>query len=285
MLRHGCLIDQYIRGHFYQMTEVIRRNAFTQRRLEKVIRLFNDSNYIHLLKNKNEFNSFFKDFVKRDWLYSKDMTKEALERLFDNHDELFVKPLDDQEGHGVHKVNTHKVSCDELFKELKDKNAVIETVIKQHNKLCLGNQSVNSARVLTVIDSMGGAHVVRAGLRAGVGGSVVDNYSAGGVLYEIDVETGIIDHKGIQGNNYDVIFHPGTDLCMLGYSMPNWEEAMAAVKKAAEMIPQCRFVGWDVAFTPDGIELIEGNHNPGLFTMESLGTPAAYVETMEILMS
>ena len=267
------------------MTEVIRRNAFTQRRLEKVIGLYNDSNYIHLLKNKNEFNAKFKDYVKRDWLYSKDMTKEALVRLFESHDELFVKPLDDQEGHGVHKVKTRDVSCDELYDDLKSKNVVIETVIKQHEKLCLGNSSVNSARVLTVVDTKGKAHVVRAGLRAGVGDSVVDNYSAGGVLYEIDVETGIIDHKGIQGNNYDVIYHPGTELCMLGYSMPNWKEAMVAVKKAAELIPQCRFVGWDVAFTPDGIELIEGNHNPGLFTMESLGTPAAYADTMRILKS
>ena len=283
LIRHGCLINQYTRGHFHLMTELIRRNAFTQRRVEKVIKKYNASNYIHLLENKNEFNTFFKNYIKRDWLYLEEMTLESFSKLFKSHEELFLKPLDDMEGHGIRIVITRDNTCEQLYEELKGKKIIIETIIKQHEKLILGNKSVNSARVLTVIDSKGKAHVIRAGLRAGVGNAIVDNYSAGGVLYEIDVETGIIDHKGIQGNNYNIIFHPGTNKCMLGYKLPNWDVAMVSVKKAAELIPQCRFVGWDVAFTPDGIELIEGNHNPGLFTMESLGTPAAYAETMKIL--
>lgn len=283
--RHGCLIDQYTRGHFYQMTEVIRRKAFTQRRLERVIRFYNDSSYIHLLKNKNEFNEFFKDYIRRSWLYSKKMTKESFHKLVENNDELFIKPLDNQEGHGVYKVKTGELNWEHLYRELILKDVIIETVIKQHKKLMFGNKSVNSARILTVIDSSGSAHVLRAGLRVGVGDSFVDNYSAGGVLYEIDIETGIIDHKGIQGSNYDILFHPGTEFCMLGFEMPYWEEAIISVKKAAESISSCKFIGWDVAFTPEGIELIEGNHNPGLFTMESLGTPGAYYETIKIINS
>ena len=105
------------------------------------------------------------------------------------------------------------------------------------------------------------------------------------MLYEIDIKTGIVDHKGIQGENYDVIYHPGTDKCMLGFRLPNWNKAIKMVRMAAEKIPQCRFVGWDVAFTENGVELIEGNHNPGLFTLESLGTPGAFVEIMTIINS
>lgn len=70
---------------------------------------------------------------------------------------------------------------------------------------------------------------------------------------------------------------------MLGYELPNWRVAINSVIKAAEMLPQCRFIGWDVAFTPDGIELIKGNHNPGIFTLESLGTPGAYSTVKQIL--
>lgn len=282
-IKHGCLINQYTKGHFYLNGEIIRSKAFTQRRLEKIIRISNDPNYVHYLINKNEFNIYFNEFIERSFLYSKTMTQSEFERIFNNNDAIFVKPIDAQEGEGIFKVDTNTCICSELYNDLKTKNVIIETIIKQHPKLMLGNASINSARVLTVLDKQGEAHIVRVGLRAGVGQSIVDNYSAGGVLYEVDTETGIIDHKGIQGDNYNIVFHPGTNTCMLGFQLPNYDILKKVVKKAHKSIPQCRFIGWDVAFTEHGIELIEGNHNPGIFTLESIGTPGAYFDVLNIL--
>jgi len=117
----------------------------------------------------------------------------------------------------------------------------------------------------------------------GIGKSIVDNFSAGGALYNIDINTGYIDNKGI-GHDYNkYIFHPDTNICMLGFQIPNWDNVIKNVCQAAGMIPNCRFIGWDVAVTCNGIELIEGNHNPGLFSMESLGTPFAYDEALRLL--
>lgn len=283
--KYGCLIDQYTKGHFYKMNKVTRRRAITQRKLEYLIKNYNDPNYIHILKNKNEFNAFFKEFIERTWLYSKSMDKKTFLEFCDSNEDIFIKPLDEQEGHGIKKLKTNCINPTIVYDDLTCKKTIIESVIHQNPLMNLGNKSVNSARILTVIDKKNKAHVLRAGLRAGVGDSIVDNYTAGGVLYEIDIETGIIDHKGIQGDNYDIIYHPGTDICMLGFQMPNWDKAINTVIRAAEKIPQCRFVGWDVAFTQNGAELIEGNHNPGLFTLESLGTPGAYADIMKILNS
>lgn len=284
-IKYGCLIDQYTKGHFFMMNKVTRRRAITQRKLEYLIKKYNDYNYIHLLKNKNEFNAFFKDYIERDWLYTKNMDKDAFLEFCNSNEQLFLKPLDEQEGHGINILKTNSADLMTVYEDLKCKNILVESIIRQNHLMTLGNKSVNSARILTVIDKSKKAHVLRAGLRAGVGDSIVDNYSAGGVLYEIDIKTGIIDHKGIQGDNYDIIYHPGTDKCMLGFQIPNWNKAIETVIKAAEKIPQCRFIGWDVAFTEKGVELIEGNHNPGLFTLESLGTPGAYADIMAILNS
>lgn len=284
-LKYGCLIDQYTKGHFHMMNKVTRKRAMTQRRLEYLIDNYNDPNYIHILKNKNEFNAFFKEFIERDWLYTKNLDKKTFFDFCNSKEELFIKPLDEQEGHGINKLKLGDVDLATIYEDLKSKNAIVESIIRQNHQMILGNKSVNSARILTVVDKSNKAHVLRAGLRVGVGDSIVDNYTAGGVLYEIDIKTGIIDHKGIQGENYNIIYHPGTDICMLGFQLPNWNKAIEAVTKAAEKIPQCRFVGWDVAFTQEGVELIEGNHNPGLFTLESLGTPGAFADTMNILNS
>lgn len=283
LLRHGCLINQYYKGHFYKQSEVVRKNAFTQRRVNKIINNFNSKDYIHILNNKNEFNTYFSSFIKRKWLYSKDMTKDQFLSLCNSCDAIFVKPLDDMEGNGIIKYLTSNMDSDTLYRSFVSQNLIIEEAISQIDKLCLNNQSVNTARILTILDSKGNAHVVRAGLRVGVGDSVVDNYSTGGVLYQIDIQTGIVDHKGIQGCNYDVIYHPNTNICMVGFQMPHWDIAISQIKKAAEMLPHCRFIGWDVAFTVSGIELIEGNHNPGIFTLESLGSPGAYRDVIRLL--
>lgn len=283
LFRHGCLINQYSKGHFYKQSGIIRAKSFTQRRVTKIINRYNDPRFIHILENKNEFNSFFSEFMCRKWLYSKEMTKEQFNDFISKCKKIFVKPLDDMEGHGICFLDLSDRNTDDIFDNLKKRNAILEEPVVQNRMLDLGNKSVNTARILTVTDSLGKAHVISAGLRAGTGDSVIDNFSAGGVLYEIDIETGRIDHKGIQGDNYDVIFHPGSDICMLGFKLPNWEKAVASVIKAAENLPECRFIGWDVAFTESGVELIEGNHNPGIFTLESLGTTGVYAVAMKIL--
>lgn len=283
LLHYGCLINQYVNGDFYKMGVLTRKRSFTQRRLEKVIQIANDREYTYILVNKLEFNTFFKDYIEREWLYSRDMNKDSFKKLIESNHELFIKPLSLQEGEGIRKVRVHGENVNQLYEELTSGSFLIETVIKQHPLMYFNNTSVNSARILTVLDKSGKAHIIRAGLRVGVGDSVVDNYSAGGVLYEIDLSTGIIDHKGIKGGNYNLIYHPGSNKCLLGFQIPNWELAINVVKTAAEKIPQCRFIGWDVAFTEKGVELIEGNHNPGIFTLESTGSPGAYFDVIRAL--
>ena len=48
-----------------------------------------------------------------------------------------------------------------------------------------------------------------------------------------------------------------------GFQFPDWEKAIELVLGAAREIPQMAYVGWDIAFTPDGPCLVEGNNFPG----------------------
>lgn len=284
LLRHGCLIKQYTFGETYKITRPLLGDVFTQRRLERIIRDYNEKAYIHLLKNKNEFNEFFKEWVHREWLWSKTMNQDQFASMAKSHSRLFVKPLDDQEGNGIRTIeHIEGDRISDIYLKLKDDNVMIEESIVQHPQMNFGNSAVNTVRVITCLDTKGLAHILRAALRVGIGSSVVDNFSAGGALYDVDVQTGRIDNMGVGHDGIKHIFHPGTDICMLGYQIPNWDLLVDGVNKAAASIPQCRFVGWDVAIIKDGIELIEGNHNPGLFTMESVGKPCSYKEALSYL--
>lgn len=282
LLRHGCLIKQYTYGEFYKITRPLMGSVITQKRLEHIINQYNDLSSIHVLKNKNEFNELFNKWVKRDWLWSKSMDEEQFRDFAKRHNRIFVKPLDDQEGHGI-MVLEGLIGGHQEYERLKKENVMIEEAIIQHPLMNFGNSAVNTVRVITCLDTHKKVHILRAALRVGIGKTVVDNFSAGGALYDIDLQSGRIDNKGIghDGNKY--IFHPGTNICMLGFQIPNWDMLVENVSEAALNIAKCRFVGWDVAITTDGIELIEGNHNPGLFTMESVGKPCAYKEALNYL--
>ena len=285
LVRYGCLIRQYTYGCFYKIIPPLRRTIMTQRRLESVIKEFNDPKYIYLLKNKNVFNETFSFWVKRKWLWSRSMELSSFQKLIEHCKMVFIKPLDEQEGKGIKTMKSSDLmlSLESSFQNLIKENCLIEEPIRQHPLMAFNNSAVNTVRVITCLDSHGEPHILRAALRVGVGASMIDNYSAGGVMYDVDVETGHIDNQGIGHDRKRYIYHPGSNICMLGFKIPNWDKVVDGVCKAATLIPKIRFVGWDVAITEDGIELIEGNHNPGLYAMESAGRTGAYSEAMHLL--
>jgi len=65
------------------------------------------------------------------------------------------------------------------------------------------------------------------------------------------------------GDYYRV--HPMTGVPFLHEQIPHWGEVIELCREASATLPCLRVVGWDVAILPGGkLELIEGNHNPGM---------------------
>lgn len=275
---HGCFIDQYVNGRFYTYKNYFRKRVITQRRLEKIIAKANSANYIHLLENKTHFNEHFKKWVRRKWLDSDKMTLDEFINLCKHKKALFIKPLDAYEGKGIRRVEapTSEYEVKRLFDELKKSHFIIEQELGQHPQMVFGNKSVNTIRINTILGKDNSVHFFKPVLRTGIGDAVVDNYNAGGVEYAVDIDSGIITMPGYRGGAMTEIFHPGTDIKMVGYQIPTWDKVIEKVTEAARHIPQCRYIGWDVAITPEGVEFIEGNHNPGYVCMEYFGETGWY---------
>lgn len=170
-----------------------------------------------------------------------------------------------------------------MYKELKDGDVLAEECIIQHPQMVFGNTSVNTIRTMTLFGKDGKGHVVKAMLRAGVGDTVVDNYAMGGSIYEVDVETGFVVSYGKSKAGELHIIHPQTDIVMLGYKIPNWNEVIEISKKAAEHLPQIGIIGWDVAISEDVVQLIEGNHNPDYELYEYIGSTGYYEKFKDVL--
>ncbi len=271
---HGAIINHYVRGGLYKLKGCERRKSMTYRRILKSFSKLNDAQSIQILNNKHLFNWHFAPFVKRKWLYSKDMNFESFSRLCDCCPALIIKPEDGVEGQNICKMppprDLHGRA--NLFDKLCSGTFMIEECIVQHKDMVYGNTSVNTIRAHSIIDKNGEVHLLKMLFRVGVGDSVVDNYAHGGCVYEVQLESGRIISPSLKKDGTEVYIHPQTDIFMLGRKIPNWDNVKDVVKAAHAMLPGCRFIGWDVAVTPEGIELIEGNHNPDYELFEFFGT-------------
>lgn len=276
---YGCLISQYVNGNFWKYSHTQRKKILTYRGVVEFIDKCNRADKTHLLENKVDFNRHFKEFVDRKWLAAAEMTLEQLKELASSTEYLIVKPLDDCEGRGIEMVKTSGMSprvIEDLFDQLHGKNIIIEERIYNHPDMNFNNNSINTIRINSLTDRNGEVHLFKPVLRAGVGKAFVDNYNAGGCEYGIDLESGIIITPRYQNYRLEGVTHPGCDKIMPGYQIPMWPELLTFVKDACKQIPECRFIGWDVAITPKGLQLIEGNHNPGNVGIEFFGETGWY---------
>lgn len=256
---HGVDSRQYSVGEFHKKSESERRATYTVKRSIKVNKHFNNQEFVHLFDVKSDFNSYFSKWVRRDWLLLADTQYETFLDFIAKHKTFMVKKVDGWQGEGIYKQHiTDDVDTRSLYDRLKQDNVLIEELIVPHPRMLFGGNTVNTIRVMSLLDKNNKCIILKTDLRVSTG-SDMDNYHMGGCLYSVDETTGIIDSKGRSMKADGFLYHPNTDILMLGYQIPNWEILLRDIKEAHESIPQCRSVGWDVAITESGIELIEGN--------------------------
>ena len=184
---------------------------------------------------------------------------------------IFLKRTDAQGGKGCHKIAKVNLQDQLAHIDLVGNSYIHQQIIEQHDAInAIYPYSVNSIRFITYIDALAEAQIISAFMRFGIGGSFVDNASAGGFYVAIDLDHGTLEEKGHQSMRAGgglFYKHPDTSYIYKGFKIPFFEEACALVLEAVKQIPD-RFVGWDIGITPNGPILIEGNENPGMQTAD-----------------
>lgn len=264
-LKYGAGFNDYLLCEFYNLTPEQRATYVTRSVNNTLVQMLNDPEYYKFFDYKSTFYRTFGDFIGRDWLDFSDASKEQLAEFIRGKDSVIVKPNDGTGGKGVEKLSIADFSgADELFKNLKDDGVgVVEEVLKQHPDLDrLNPYSINTLRVVTIRNDAGG-HILYAHLRVGNGGRPVDNLHSGGMFAPIDIDTGVIQYPAYDKDRKTYEKHPMTGVAIQGLQIPLWEQAKEMCLRASEVVPQMRYVGWDVAVTPEGPVLVEGNNLPG----------------------
>ena len=123
----------------------------------------------------------------------------------------------------------------------------------------LNPSSLNTVRCLTYLDRQGTAHVIGATLRLGAGTMVVDNASSGGMFCGIDIDRGCLFGGAINKKGEVFARHPTTGIVFEGYALPDLPAIFRMCRQSHAWIGQPLTIGWDVAVSPDGPVLLEGN--------------------------
>ena len=152
----------------------------------------------------------------------------------------------------------------ELFDYLKENKLFVEDSIEQHEEMKkLNPTSINTVRVVTVLDKHNEAHVMYTLQRIGINNMSVDNVGSGGIYTVLSDEGQIINPCWSDKTITTYTKHPTTGMDLIGFTVPYYKEALELCKKAAKVEPHIRYVGWDIAISDKGPVIVEGNPLPG----------------------
>lgn len=151
---------------------------------------------------------------------------------------------------------------------------IVQERVSNHPEIAeLSPDSTSTVRIVTLAGRGDDVLVPLAGARFGRSGSVVDNYSRGGVLASIDPETGTLGRGTMKdgGGWAEVSRHPDTGEQLEGRRLPWWQETVDLVRRLSAVTRPMRTVGWDIVITEAGPVVLEGNHDWGIMMMQSHG--------------
>lgn len=274
LIRYGARPIDYVRFEFYKKNGTERNKYLTIYRYFKLLKKFGYGESDTFGKVA-EYNTF-KDFVHRNWMILDNTTPvEKLVDFINKNKIVFAKPNHGDQGKGVLKIKSDDTeSIDALVHLAKDTTYVIECAVENNVAISeINPSSLNTIRAYTLIKKDGTTQILTIMLRVGKAGSHVDNWGSGGVGYNFDLETGICVDYGRDKQNNPYTHHPGSNFQMVGFKLPDFEELKKTIISLSQKTPKAKFVGWDIAYTPNGFELIEMNCPGGHDFLQAFGTP------------
>ena len=259
--KYGSTAQEYENLRFYERTKQNRATFITSYYNLQNYGLLNNREDREIFRDKVKFNTTFSDFISREWILIDQKEPEVIEDFLERHTSIIIKPRYGDSGKDIAFFDSEadaNVTLEEIAK--KYSGFLAEEILVNHNDIkVLNPSSLNTIRIITIVTKRD-VEFLYAGIRIGAPNSRVDNISMGGKVAAIDLNTGAIKSGFLSKTTSEVQFKIDD---YTGKIIPCWGELLSFVKRAARTVPGVRYVAWDVAITPKGPALIEGNHSSG----------------------
>lgn len=275
-LRYGARPVDYVRFEFFKLNGRERNRYLTLNRYKHMLKAF--GTYNPTTKGKIAEYQTFSQWINRPWMIANNENETDSQKIKDfikAQGIIFAKPNRGHQGKGVIKIKADdNTAIEELLNDCKKNAYVVEGAIEQIPEIAAINpSSINTVRAYTLLKKNGETEILGIMLRVGRKGSHVDNWGSGGVGYDFDVETGVCVGYGRDKKNNPYIFHPDSNVQMVGFRLPDFENLKKTIIELTHKVPEARFVGWDIAITPNGYELVEMNCPGGHDFLQAFGKP------------
>lgn len=261
-LKYKIGYTDYFKSNYINLTKKQKEDFVTSRNFFNVLAYLNPRPYRVVTKDKLIFNQIFKKYLKRDFLDIRTSTEEEIKNFLKNKENVFAKPHSDFGGHNIEKIKVKDIKDIKEFKEKRIKNnqfLLEEEIIQAKELKKMNPHTVNTFRVVTLYKD-GDVHILGNFFRVGLDENPALQCRDANMIINEDgtPASKFVDDDGVI---YDK--HPltGYDFNKID-KFPYIKESYEMVKEAALLIPEIRYIGWDIALTDNGPVIIEGNEYP-----------------------
>jgi len=265
--RYNISLLEYFQFRFYNKSREDRRKWAGTGYMYEYQLVMNPKNKRSILDDKRLFNQKYKEFIKHGAASIQELKKDPglIESILHNPSgKIVLKVHDGKCGKQVLIKDSSDFQETDLLDFMEDNEYdLAEEFIEQHEALQqMSPSAVNTVRIFTQLTPEDEVEILGCRWRISIN-LPVDNMAAGNIAAPIDTESGVISGPAVYSDidKAKEEFHPVTGVKIPGFQIPFWEETIAFVSAASKLHPQNRSIGWDVAITPEGPDLIEGNHD------------------------
>lgn len=266
-IKYNISLLEYFQFHFYRLDKETRSTFAGTGSMYEYQLLMNPKSSRQVLDDKIDFFKKYRSFIQHiavdiETLKSDDTIKSEL--LKNPSGKIVLKYSHGQCGWQVKILKTDFFHEKNLvtFMEENGFDLAEEFIVQHPDLMKLSPSAVNTVRVITQLNANDEIELLGVRLRISEN-SPVDNMASGNFAAAVDDSTGIVNSPGVYSDitKEDVTIHPITKVPIIGFQIPLWSEIIALVTQAALLVPANKSIGWDVAVTEKGPELIEGNHD------------------------
>lgn len=260
-IKYGIGYTDYYKGNYIALTKKEKATFVTTKTYFNLLGYLNDRRYRVLFWDKVIFNKMFKKYIKREFIDLRVSTPQDLAKFMEGRETVFCKSVDEFGGHNMSKVTVaDEKDIEALYKRLCDKKQFLieETIIQHHELQRLNPYAVNSFRIVTLLKD-NEVHILNNALRINVDKEA--SIGCSDVFAKLNID-GTRATPFFDDGKKEYKVHPLTGEDLVNVKIPYVKEAFDMVKEAALVVPQIRYIGWDVAFTENGPIIVEGNEYP-----------------------
>jgi hypothetical protein len=267
VFRYNISLEEYFNFRFFELPAAEKANFAGTGYMYEYQRVMNPPEYRSVLEDKAQFLRRYGAYVRHEFATLTELRADptAARRLLEAPaGKIVLKSTTGQCGRGVEVHPCEDFTPQTLIRRMEETgNDLAEAFVTQHQELMrLSPSGLNTIRVITQLDDQDRVDIIGTRLRITVN-SAVDNMAAGNIAAPIDPETGRVTGPGVYSDitKADEYRHPVTGCPIVGFQVPFWAETLEMCQAAALVDTRNRSIGWDVAITDEGPELIEGNHD------------------------